>query len=84
MELKDTIALMESKDFKDRFRAEYFQLKIRYEKLDRMLEKWRNGKLDFEPTCPYKMLEEQLSVMWKYLCVLNMRAQLEGISLEEE
>jgi hypothetical protein len=46
-----------------------------------MLEKWRNGELDFEPTCPYKMLEEQLNVMWKYSCVLGMRAQLEGIDL---
>ena len=81
MELKDTIALMESKDYKDRFKAEYFQLKIRYEKLNRMLEKWRNGELDFEPTCPYKMFEEQLNVMWKYSCVLGMRAQLEGIDL---
>ena len=29
MNLKDTIELMESNDFKDRFRAEYLQLKIR-------------------------------------------------------
>lgn len=29
-ELKDTIELMNSSDYKDRFKAEYYQLKIRY------------------------------------------------------
>lgn len=33
-ELKDTIELMNSSDYKDRFKAEYYQLKIRYTKLD--------------------------------------------------
>ena len=37
MELKDTVALMESADFKDRFKAEYYQTKIRYEKLHTMI-----------------------------------------------
>ena len=32
MELKDTIELMSSADWKDRFIAEYLQTKIRYEK----------------------------------------------------
>lgn len=31
-ELKDTIELMNSSDYKDRFKAEYYQLKIRYTK----------------------------------------------------
>ena len=33
MELKDTVAQMESSDYKERFIAEYMQTKIRYEKL---------------------------------------------------
>ena len=33
MELKDTIDLMTSDDYKDRFKAEYYQTKIRYNKL---------------------------------------------------
>lgn len=33
MELKDTISLMTSADYKERFIAEYLQLKIRYNKL---------------------------------------------------
>lgn len=33
MKLKDTIELMQSEDYKDRLKAEYWQTKIRYEKL---------------------------------------------------
>ena len=33
MELKDTIPQMNSEDYKERFKAEYNQLKIRLEKL---------------------------------------------------
>lgn len=33
MELHDTIKLMESADYKDRFKAECYQARIRYEKL---------------------------------------------------
>ena len=33
MELKDTIELMTSEDYKERFKAEYLQLKIRIEGL---------------------------------------------------
>ena len=52
MELKDTIKMMESADYKDRFAAEYSQLAIRHKKLIAMLEKWDNGTLPFTPTCP--------------------------------
>ena len=33
----DTIELMNSSEYKDRFKAEYYQLKIRYTKLHAML-----------------------------------------------
>nr|DAK60893.1 MAG TPA: hypothetical protein [Caudoviricetes sp.] len=52
MELKDTVALMASADYKERFKAEYYQLVIRFKKLQTMLEKWDKGELDFTPTCP--------------------------------
>ena len=39
MELKDTIDLMNSNDYKERFIAEYLQVKIRYNKLLNMLMK---------------------------------------------
>ena len=44
MELKDTTTLMVSSDYKERFKAEYYQLKIRLEKLKCMLQKWDKGK----------------------------------------
>lgn len=49
MELKDTIELMKSNDYKDRFKAEYYQLKIRKEKLLKMVDNWNS--LKFKPTC---------------------------------
>ena len=44
MELKDTATLMVSSNYKERFKAEYYQLKIRLEKLKCMLQKWDNSK----------------------------------------
>ena len=52
MNLKDTIEMMRSEDYKQRFKAEYYQLKIRTEKLKAMLDKWDAGELSFKPTCP--------------------------------
>ena len=40
MELKDTAAMMLSEDYKERFRAEYGQLRLRYQKLKSMLDRW--------------------------------------------
>ena len=40
MELSSTTELMRSVDYKDRFRAEYYQLKIRHEKLRYMVAKY--------------------------------------------
>ena len=50
-ELKDTISLMNSIDYKERFQAEYYQTKIRYDKLCKMLIKNEAGTLGFKPTC---------------------------------
>lgn len=41
MKLKDTAKLMESGDYKDRFKAEYYQLKIRLNGLSEMLKKYK-------------------------------------------
>ena len=37
MDLKDTIDMMNSPDYKERFKAEFFQLDIRIKKLANML-----------------------------------------------
>ncbi|WP_222930931.1 crAss001_48 related protein [Selenomonas ruminis] len=83
MELKDTCKMMESKDFKERFRAEYFQVKIRTKKLEAMLEKYKVGVLQFCPNCSYEILFEQLVYMKQYLRTLEERAKIENIGLEE-
>ena len=81
MELKDTVALMGSDDYKDRFKAEYYQTKIRYEKLHTMIVKYEAGTLNFEPKCSIELLKEQSASMDKYLYMLEVRAQIENIKL---
>lgn len=83
MELIDTINLMDSNDFKDRFRAEYFQLDNRINGLYTMLEKYRKGTLNFTPKCDIKTLDAQLTAMIQYRKILVFRAQLENIDLTE-
>ena len=83
MELKDTVSLMTSEDYKDRFKAEYLQTKIRYEKLSNMLIKYEAGTLNFTPTCTIEKLEDQLYYMNEYLRALRIRAEIENIDLEE-
>lgn len=81
MELKDTIVLMESENYKDRFRAEYWQTKIRYEKLHRMTVRYEAGTLDFQPSCDLEILLEQKKYMGFYLSRLEVRAEIEKINL---
>ena len=83
MELKDTIELMQSGDFKDRFKAEYYQLKIRADKLRATLDKMNDGTLEFKPSCGYDLLHEQYTYMANYLQVLRHRAKIEEINLGE-
>lgn len=82
MTLIDTIPLMTSEDYKNRFRAEYWQLKIRVEKLKTMLEKCHAGTLNFTPACSLGLLLEQRIYMEHYLTLLERRAGIEEISLE--
>lgn len=80
-DLKDTIDLMLSNDYGDRFVAEYQQTKIRYEKLNAMLEKYYAGKLEFEPDSPVWLLKQQRDTMRAYLNILETRSEKERISL---
>lgn len=68
-------------DYKARMVEEYHQVKERYDKLHTMLVKADAGVLDFTPTCPLDLLREQASYMGKYLYVLEVRAQIEGVQL---
>ena len=93
MELKDTIEMMNSADYKERFIAEYQQTKIRYKKLKAFNNKieaaqrtqgdpFASQKVE-EPThdCPASILREQQSAMGQYLHILEVRAVIEGIDL---
>ena len=96
MELKDTVELMQSSDYKERFIAEYWQTKIRYEKLkhfNHIIEAARattnndamvTAVMVVEPKhdCPRYMLEEQQRIMGQYLHILEVRAIIEGIDLD--
>ena len=81
LELGDTVGMMVSADYKERFKAEYHQTKIRYEKLYQMCAKYEAGTLDFETTCSLDLLNDQLVAMSKYLQCLEVRSQIEGIEL---
>ena len=81
MELKDTIEMMNSEDFKERFKAEYYQTKTRYDKLHKMLIKYEAGTLNFEPKCSLELLTEQAKHMGLYLKCLEIRAEIESIDL---
>ena len=81
MELKDTIELMQSSDYKDRFKAEYFQAVIRLQKLHTMLKKWEAGTLEFNPTSSKEALYGQYALMTGYIRILMDRAIEEGIDL---
>lgn len=81
-ELHDIIGLMCSEDYKDRFKAEYLQLKMRYNKLHKMIVKYEANKLDFKPSCDIELLKKQKAAMGNYLYCLEVRAQIEGIDLK--
>lgn len=81
--LKDTCGMMCSEDYKERFRAEYMQLVIRYGKLKTMLDNWGSGSLSFAPTCPRSTYNMQIRAMADYIAVLEARAVMEGVDLQE-
>lgn len=89
MELKDTIEMMQSEDYKARFIAEYKQTKIRYEKLKAFNNRIEAGRLtEFERKvlvpehdCPDHLLRDQQRAMGEYLHILEVRAVIEGIDL---
>lgn len=87
-ELKNTCEGMTSADYKERFIAEYIQLKVRYNKLKKFVGKIKYAKYadQEEPKhdCPVELLEKQLIAMTGYLLVLEIRAEkFEHIELPE-
>lgn len=85
MELKETVELMNSEDYKERFVAEYHQVKIRYEKLKNFCNKIEVetmlGKEVTKHDCPLELLREQQKYMGLYLSILEKRALIENVEL---
>ena len=81
MKLSDTAEMMNSSDYKERFKAEYYQLVTRYRGLKSMLTKWDEGTLNFEPTCPRSTYNMQIKAMTDYIAILEARAVMECINL---
>ena len=97
MQLADTVAGMNSTDYKERFKAEYHQTKIRYERLksfNTKIEAAHATRRDCpdmletvqaieEPKhdCPCSLLREQQAIMGQYLHILEVRAVIEGVEL---
>ena len=79
--LSETVEMMNSADYKERFKAEYLQLKIRMKSLSNMLKKYKEGTLNFKPSCSYDLLNGQLKAMDMYASYLEERAEIEGIIL---
>lgn len=79
--LPETMGLMCSGDYKERFAAEYLQTRIRYNRLHGMLVRLDAGTLDFTPSCPPDLLREQAAHMGQYLYDLEVRAEIEDVEL---
>lgn len=94
--LGETVEGMLSPDYKERFKAEYAQLKIRHENLkafNNKIEAARRTRycpLDSDERvtvempkhdCPDDLLREQQNIMSEYLRVLEVRAVIEGVDL---
>lgn len=81
MQLNETVNLMNSDDYQDRFKAEYKQLSIRLQGLKRMIYMYDEGILNFEPECSLELLVTQTLAMRTYQAILEERARIENIQL---
>lgn len=87
-----TIEMMLSSDYRERFKAEYYQTKIRYEKLKAFCNRIEaahimNARREQATVVmpkhdvPYDILREQQKIMGEYLHTLEIRAVIEDIRL---
>lgn len=81
LDLSDTVGAMLSDNYKLRFQAEYWQTKIRYERLHKMIIQIEAGTCDFQPDTPLELLKEQKKAMGYYLYALEVRAEIEKIHI---
>ena len=87
---RKTVEGMLSANYKERFKAEYHQTKIRYEKLKALNTRieaalttnYRKNAVEMPVfDCPQDLLREQQRKMGEYLHILEVRAVIEGVDL---
>ena len=85
MDLMETANMMSSVSYKERFKAEYLQTKIRYEKLKAFCDKIEASEMIGAPVpvhdCPLELLRKQQKAMGEYLHVLELRSFIEEVEL---
>lgn len=84
-QLNQTVDLMDSESYKERFIAEYAQITIRMIRLRKALDSIKDNTYPkcFKPTCDIDVLNTQLNYMSAYRGVLIFRASIEEIELPE-
>ncbi|MBQ8603883.1 MAG: hypothetical protein IJ410_03445 [Oscillospiraceae bacterium] len=82
MELKDTVNLMLSDDWRDRLKAEWLQVKIRHERLIGFIEAADQGKTNYRSEEGRAVLKSQRDMMANYMTVLEWRMKDAGIEFE--
>ena len=75
IELKDTVSFMISDDYRDRIKAEYYQLVMRIDKLKKYVDSC---------TGDTSIHKKQLQAMTDYLGSLCVRMVSEGVSVSKE
>lgn len=83
MLLKQSVDLMLSDDYRDRFAAELLQLHHRHLRLTQFLLKIKSAELGLcempEHDCPVSLLQQQSDHMDAYLTTLRIRAAIERV-----
>jgi hypothetical protein len=82
MELNETIDLMLSENRKERLKAEYWQTKVRLEKLNSYISKLEaGGEPDVDDSI--EVLQAQSAAMQEYLYFLEVRMKMYGFLAAE-
>lgn len=77
MELKDTVNLMCSDDWRARFKGEYLQTKIRLDNLNEFLNKSKPSILD---DYAVNLMKLQAEIMSSYLAILQARIRFHALT----
>lgn len=80
MKLSDTIQGMQSEDWKERLKAEYYQTKIRYDGIDCTIAEFEDGKRP-ELVESIELMKSQANAMANYLFCMKSRLALAGVEI---